>query len=463
MENITKQAIKLFLVFFVLTQMANVTAQNIVYEVSNVKSNNSIIREYKDGCYLIYNDIGGATTFGYADISSGDYTEASASVPPLEINDLEIVNGIAYFCGKCTLVPYVVFGFFDVYDLFFNNGVINYCILSTITMTSPLGCSGFTEQFTNLLRIEPYVISSNDVHIFMVGESYYMNTSGVPGNPYRCVIDAYFDGTSTISLSTLEETDGIYFFNDITVTSSNLVIVGDKHGGTGQYMSYRLLPTIPSPTLFSTPIFPISLYWSNDIYYYPEPDVRIEALGGDAFATVCNGHVSDSYSPGSFGIIMTTYNSAINMTDRKLIANPYDVKRFRDLKFNFKDNRLYYVPEFSQTTSPNHIYCSDIPTGYTIGANSENAVFNIEKVCSLDTKRIINGAFASGVSTAGILRLWDIEMTESPCTAPTPLSSSSSINPEKDDVKPLPCNQELLGINWVQPLINNYIITTICE
>lgn len=81
MENITKQAIKLFLVFFVLTQMSNVTAQNIVYEVSNVKSNNTIIREYEDGCYLIYNDIGGAATFGYADISSVDYTEASATVP----------------------------------------------------------------------------------------------------------------------------------------------------------------------------------------------------------------------------------------------------------------------------------------------------------------------------------------------------------------------------------------------
>lgn len=463
MKKITKQTVRSFLAFFVLAQVANVCAQNIVYEVPNVRSSNSIIREYKDRCYLVYNDDNGTPTFGYVELDSSNYKEASAQVPPLVINDMEIVDSIAYFCGKCTTVSYVVFGFFNVYDLFFNSGTISYCILSTITMTKPLGCAGFTEQFTDLLRIEPYVISSNDIHIFMVGESYYIDTSGLAGTPYRCLLDAYYDGSPTINLFTLEETGSIYFFNDIAVTSTNLIIVGDKHNGTGQYMSKHLLPPTITPLYFPSIYSSLNIYWSNDIYYYPVPDVRIEALGGDAFATVCKGYISDGYTPGSFGIIMTTYGSAINMADRKMIFNPYDAKRFRDLKFNFNDSRLYYVPEFNLTTSPTHIYCSDISSAYTIGANSENAVSAIEKVCSLDTKKKKDGSFASGFSNMGILNLWDVEMIISPCATPTQLSSIEFKHPENNIGREFDCNQEVLRIDTVQPSITDKKIITICE
>lgn len=464
MKNIIKQIVRPLVAVVLFAQVANISAQNIIYEVPSVKSDNSIIREYKEDCYLVYNDISGTPTFGLADIANATYYEASMSVPTLVINDMEIVGKIAYFCGNDVGTTFVFFGFFDIPDVFFSGGAINYCLLPPLTMTDPPTISGYTENFTKLLRIEPFVLSSNDVHIFMVGESYYTAPSGASGTPYRCLIDAHYDGTTAIDLSTQEETGSVYFFDDIAVTSNHLVAVGDKHGGTGQYMNFYTLPNTAHYQYFQTipPLSP-NFYWSQDIEYYPVPEVRIESMGGDAFATVCKGFVYAGVGTNVSGIVLTTYNSAINMADRHLIDNPYDTKMFRDFKFNDTDSLLYYIPEVPYCISPDHLYTSRILAGYNIGAHEESNELIMPEVRSVDRKKGVKGAFASGISSSGLLNMWNVEMSASPCAVVNPLDSSPKINPEYNDGLTLTCNLGSPVLTSGVPSIASFPIIKICE
>lgn len=445
--------------------VSNSAAQNTIYEVQGVSSTNSIIREFKRDKYVVYNDQSGVPTFGLANMSTGQYTEASISSPlSIVINDMEIVREYAYFCGKVINPTYAVYGFFHIDSVFSGSGDIHYSILSPITMVNSTNLSGAVEFFTDLLRIEPYVISKNDVHIFMVAVAYCVDTAGHTWNPYRCLIDAHYNGSATLDISALEDPNGTFYINDIAVTDNFLVVVGDKHGGTGDYMTYLPLPTIGMSIFFAYFLPPsIFYYWPPDIDYFPVPEVRIEALGRDAFATVCKGFIGGNVGTGVSGIVLSTYNSPISLNIRNRIDNPDSVKGFRDLKFNSYDNMIYYIPEFSLCNNPIHLHGSQVVSGYPTGTHLDNTVFAMRTACSLDVKRGVKGAFASGFSESGILNLWDVNMAESPCAAPNILPSVPSKDVESN--YPFPFFQDIdpQNLTTIHPITNRFEIKTICR
>lgn len=145
------------------------------------------------------------------------------------------------FCGRSSLSADAVFGFFDIMALFFSAAPIKICTNNTYII-SPVQ----TEVLTEYKQIEVQRISNNDIHIYMIAEAYNYIGQDVSHN-YRCVVDVWETGLGMGTANTHEDFTGVYFFNDLAITDFDLVVVGDKHNGTGQYMHSYTLPTALTP------------------------------------------------------------------------------------------------------------------------------------------------------------------------------------------------------------------------
>lgn len=325
----------------------------------NVK--NSIIRYFEvEKAYIIYTDDGSKSLFTYFEPTSNTIVNADFTSANIMIYDMKIVDKYLYFCGETSSGGTAVFGFFEIYQTFFSAGPINILYAGAYSISGPGGTPA-NEQLKRFLQMEVQFFASNDVHIYMIADANYYH-NGTVSNNYRCVVDVWETGTGGGTAHTNEQFSGVYFFNDLAITDNYLVVVGDKHGGTGQYMhNYALIG--PS-TLTTLPLPPsIINYWSADAYeYYPVPEVRVTHIHDDVFAVACHGVVKNTYD----GIIVSIYQGVGNLIDRILISDPYNTTQIRDLDFNYdvEKSKLYLIPEFNNTTKRNSQYVIDVSSTY---------------------------------------------------------------------------------------------------
>lgn len=108
-----------------------------------------------DITYSLIGDLGMRLRgFNYVDRNS--MTVVSAEIPLFyAINDFVVYNDCVYFCGYDSITP--IYGFFDINDVFFNNGVINYYRITQNTISS-------------LDIIKAKRTSSGDLHMVMIGK-----------------------------------------------------------------------------------------------------------------------------------------------------------------------------------------------------------------------------------------------------------------------------------------------------
>jgi hypothetical protein len=170
-------------------------------------------------------------------------TVVSAEIPLFyAINDFVVYNDCVYFCGYDSITP--IYGFFDINDVFFNNGVINYYRITQNTISS-------------LDIIKAKRTSSGDLHMVMIGKGTSAKSSTV-----GLIADAWDDvlGNHTFKYTMDAGIEDNYMFNDVALTNKFAVV--SARG-----------------TINGTPN-------SHNIFYYFEP-------------TISNNSYLDSWYPGT--------------------------------------------------------------------------------------------------------------------------------------------------------------------
>lgn len=369
--------------------------QNALYEIPGLLTVNSLIREYSPGKDVVFNQ-DGRSCFLLVERQSGVVTEAEVSGLS-NVSDMEIDGDMLYFCGSYGGSQ--VIGYFDINDLFTGTNQVN-----IVTVPYAPVVNGVTPTLT-LTKLEVLVYSSTDVHVFVLGDVSF-------GNPplytpdFTCLVDARYDG-STWQEEVLSERSGVYFMDDLTVTRSNLVVIGDKHGGTGDYWNIWDLPPAGNNTFLSAnPVLNRQIYFTNDFDYFPVSRPLIESRGGNRCVVASYG-----YLEGKYGVVLSLYTNPYTLSDRWLVPDVAGAREFRDLKYNSNRDMLYLVPDYFNTLCTDMLYVFDLQ-------NIQVQAFqtNLPGVYSVDAIQGNPGAVVSGMTKNGEVGLWRVDTAECECS-----------------------------------------------
>lgn len=174
------------------------------------------------------------------------------------MHDFEVLDDKVFFCGKHCATSIGVVGWFDINNVFYMSGAIQY--------------GGFPSalRMTSLSRLDVYYFNGM-YHMALIGE---MQTSG--GASYTTVCDVY-DSAGVWKAYYLNNSAGDIGYTDIAANGSH-VVAAAKKSYSADYMVniYKI-----SPNFLSTPIPTVSKYLLNGDT--PLDDILVEAVGSDMF------------------------------------------------------------------------------------------------------------------------------------------------------------------------------------
>ena len=112
----TKQLF-IFIAYFLqsVSFSPSISGQNTIYDLSDIDSEFSIIRNYKENIDITYDVYLSTRKFSYFDRSTSLYYYF---VIPVEVTDFRIVDGFVYFCGGSISQSGYVIGWFDIHNTF---------------------------------------------------------------------------------------------------------------------------------------------------------------------------------------------------------------------------------------------------------------------------------------------------------------------------------------------------------
>lgn len=302
-------------------------SQNEIMVENYFSTEYSIMRETTRGELLLFNhSMKHGGYFVLLDNLSSSYL--IAMTPGLFVNDMEIVANNAYFCGTLNGNP--VSGFFGITALFYASGQITYFAIPS-TLTCPLNQND-NEYITSLDKLEVIDFGGNN-HLVMVGDASCTHT----GTTNRCIVEIYKSGTPWI-IAYQPEHGGVFHYDDIAITSTEIAIVGNKNGSNGEYISTYNIPTIYT-NMFIATLGNINTYGYGGAGYAPYPTSKVIAEnipGTSLFATVCKANRSTSSNP----IDATFFNlySSVGNSIYRCFIDDYCGLNYRELKYNSSTN-----------------------------------------------------------------------------------------------------------------------------
>lgn len=314
-------------------------------------SRESLVREFSMDTFLVCNvENGPSSSFNLICLSSN--VCRTMYVTGLEVEDMEVVGDMAYFCGKWT--GKAVAGWFNIYGLFFGGDVINY-----FGMPSSLSCSipysSATETILSLDRLEVVDFGNDYSHLVMIGSAI---CSGV-STPTQCIVELFYNGQRWMIAYQVEHSD-IFHYDDISVTATNVVVVGHKKDSSSEYITDFGLSTINQDMFTNTTGLPFThtTYASSFPAYLPHinSEILIDDIPGTSyFATVCQA--MDCSSPGSWteGTYFNLYSNTSSVIFRCRI-NDYHDRTYRELKYNKEKNSFLLLMEDCNTNLHNGYY-----------------------------------------------------------------------------------------------------------
>ena len=325
-----------------------IAQMDYIVEAMEMPAVNAIVRHWYDEYYIVYCDNGvDSSHFCCVNLSSMSYLDFCTGY--LGVKDFEIAKDMVYFCGKNVTSPN--FGYFDIPLLFYGGGTS----VTTVNLGgsySSVGYPGYTEQVLDLFELEVQ-LCNDGVHVYMIGASEF---SGQPDTT-RCIVDMRnLSGSSTWLCQMAQEQYSVYYYDDITLTDNYVVVVGNKHGGEGQYNSSYVKPTSAANQLIPAPC--LALYTCagdfDDYTLFRDKPLMVEHLLGDYYATV--GHASIDLGPNvDGGTVISIYEAANNTCIyRRFLPQGYaDTAYWKLLDFRYNETfkRLYLLQRMSNPIS----------------------------------------------------------------------------------------------------------------
>ena len=318
------------------------TSWNSVCDYPGIIGNNltSIVREYKSEQFVVY-----------ADNNSKYFSLVGMSVPSINnaplpstitVNDFEILNGAVYFCGADGTTP--IAGWFYVDSLFNNLSPIRYFpVPPTLACPEPTGTQ---DVISKLTRITPAVFNGQ-LHLLLTGEA----TCNLSPTLNHCLVDVYHNGANWM-MAYHQENMGIYYYDDIEVTATEIAIVGHKENTNGEYMQSYTFPGV-NQDIFAAqiPPYPINKYTYSygGSDYIPDmhKDILAEWIDSSKFVTVTYGErfVYPNLIQGTF---LNIYYSVGNLASRWFISEHCTGNR--ELRYNSVTNSIMLLFDSCSTS-----------------------------------------------------------------------------------------------------------------
>ena len=419
-------------------------AQNVLFEIIELPTVNSIIREYKPEIDIVYNK-NTQSSFLYVDRINMHASEVVSPIPA-DVTDMEIVGDTVYFCAN--YMGNIYYGFFDIYSTFFGFASINvyeipfhpYDVIGGNTLYSDISLS----------KLEVYRSNANNIHIFMIADVIFNNPLTTD---YSVIMEAYYNG-AVWDVRIESEPDRVYYFNDLTVTENYLWVVGHKNRGRGEYMhGYKLInsPVIGSQMCTN----PLMQYWATgDDYNFPISKPLIETLNGDSVVVAWYGKVS-----GVYGVTIAGYTvgCSVSLIKRAFVPNVTLTSEFRDLKYNARSKYLYLLPDHNLSSVVDMLYMFDLAAGGVEVYRSP-----LPSIHSLDARSSDGGAVVSGKTIDGNLGEWKLYPSNDDCVSISNLSPTINLLPPFDDRNPLNNTRVTPNVINIRHTLNGYIIGPIC-
>ncbi|MBR6049434.1 MAG: hypothetical protein IKP83_04640 [Bacteroidales bacterium] len=319
--------------------------QNAHYVISGLPTTKSIVREYQENRFVVFNNGSAGPSFNLVDLNS--MTAESFDMGPVDIMDFEIDNDAVYYCG--VVGTQVLVGWFDIPTAFAGSSPVYFGYLPPMTCPQYTG----TDYFTGVRKIE-LMATPGGLHLLVVGEGYCTSD---PTHVNRFVADVYYDGSSW-QVEATQEHSGIAYYDDVAVTDNYVIPITHKNQSNGEYVFLLPRPTVAYWGLFSSispsPIsnYPVRAYAGFSCHIIDmQSEITIEHIVGDVFATAYFGKYLPSGGGGYYqGTILNIYDGSNVVVNRHRVA-PFGLC-YNDFRYNPHTNSLYLLPDPSSAAIP---------------------------------------------------------------------------------------------------------------
>lgn len=348
-------------------------SQNTIYE-SDQFSEYSIIRNYLNNVDITYNLIGHADgdiiSFNYVDRNA--MTVQTANLPQsMRINDFTVYNDSVFFCGYDS--GCAIYGFFNIYNLFFNSGALTYF-------------KPDTAQIAFLNKIEVKKTSSGEIHMVMIGSK---NPFSSKAGSLTFVADAWLCAMGINHFYYAIDYNNKHQFNDVALTGKFAVVstLGSDNGTPNSHnVFYYTEPASPDVSyLDSWPSDTVPGWQADPAILLASAPIRITKMGKNEFATVCNTAL-----PGK--LVVSIFSNPTNPPASRFEL-PYNYS-LGEIVYNTLSKNLFILPIVG-----NYLGYTQFPFSSTTKVSSPyggwTSIDNIQK----EPFEIISGWYATRVKS----------------------------------------------------------------
>ena len=249
----------LVVAYMLATGTVAVAQTSVVLNTNGLPNQNALIRTWVDNYSIGYVD-GGRMQQGYffvEDIASR-HLRVVPLLPDVEVHDFEVLDDKVFFCGEHNGLYIGVVGWFDINNVFYMSGSIQY--------------GGFpsASRMTSLSRLDVYYFNGI-YHMALIGEMQ------IPGGTSVTTVCDVYDSAGVWKANYLNNAAGLISYTDIAVDGNHVVAAAKKSYSDDNLVSiYKI-----SSNFLSTPIPLVSKYILNGDT--PLDDILVEAVGSDMF------------------------------------------------------------------------------------------------------------------------------------------------------------------------------------
>lgn len=216
----------LFIIILMLLPIGRIMAQSRIWEMPTIPADTTIVREWKDGKYIVYARNGTNQTVSFHDNLSPFVR--SAQIPSMVIvNDIRIVGDMVYAGGKImgSPFPHGLLACFDINDLMGAGGAFHTMTVFGENLNNSNCQTQAYCHVTGIKRIAPFQDGQKTVVPYIADDTILNGSGNGPGCRRVGYGDAVFSGSAWIPDTFHYNKDAFNLFSDFAVTDNHIVLV----------------------------------------------------------------------------------------------------------------------------------------------------------------------------------------------------------------------------------------------
>ncbi len=393
---------KTLIIILMLLSASEVLAQSRIWEMPTTPADTTIVREWREGKYIVYSRQGSNQTVSYHDNLSP--TIRSAQIPPFVIiNDFCIFGDMVYAGGKIPGTPFShgLLASFSIHDLMGASGTF-YVMTFIINNIGYSTCQDYTFpdcHVSGIKRIFPFQSGSATCVAYIADDSIVGSGSSGIGCRRVGYGDALFSGLAW-SIDTFHyNKDAFNLFSDLTATDNYIALVSrDCYYNRLEFVvhdkgaNYANLPPTPG----------------SDIYFFTDHKVTGKvmstALEEDIFAVAY--HYDVPSQDDGLAVKVFKISAGVPLLLYSLEFPPATASsstcEMRDIRYDSSSKELWILNDITNSTSGtfgSYLYRIDMANFYA--GTYEARYISGYRFHSLDDLR--NGGYTLSGTKTGML------------------------------------------------------------